>query len=175
MLQYKHHFIFIAFIFLIMVGCAVNSHSVTDDVPDDIKEAFITIYGTYNYEGRYETLLHSGLDDEKLRIARSEYYSCIRNYVNDAFYLKMIENREISKYENYAHENGLSYRTDSIEFEEYSINTDSITFSFIAHIILTDTDKNETRGTVTGQISVGDKDGLISDFYLSPTGFRPVK
>ncbi len=180
MLQYKRHIInvILAVILLIMVGCAVKSYPVTDDISDDVKEAFLTIYGTYNYEGRFEALLKNVEDvvtDEKLRAAQEEYYSCVRDYVNDEFYLKMIANNEIRTYEKYAYENGFTYRTDSFEFEEYSKNTDSTTFSFIAHIILTDADKVETRGTVKGQISIGDNDGLISNFYLSPTGFLADK
>jgi hypothetical protein len=146
---------------------------------NDVKEAFLTIYGTYNYEDRYEVWLKNleeaaaSISDKELLAAQYEYYACVRDYVSDEFYLPMMANHEMIAYEEYAYENGFSYRTDGFEFEEYSKNTDSTTYSFVAHMILTDADGTEKRGTVKGQISVGDKDGLITNFYLSPTGFLP--
>lgn len=164
----------------ITVGCTFTGAKVEENVAEigDVKEAFLTVYGTYNYENRYDIWLNN-IDDvggditvEKQRVMQEEYYACIRDYVNEEFYLRMVANREIIKHEKYACENGISYRTDGFKFEEYSKNTDSTTYSFVANVILTGADGTEKKGTVNGQISVSDKDGLISDFYLSPTGFQ---
>ena len=165
----------------IAVGCTFTGPKVEKSVTEigDVKEAFLTVFGNYNYENRYDVWLKkhdevgTDITIEKLRVMQEEYYACIRDYVSEEFYMTMVANREILKYEKLAYENGFSYRTDGFEFEEYSKNTDSTTYSYVVHMILTYADGAEERGTVKGQISVGDKDGLISNFYLSPTGFQP--
>lgn len=171
----------LAFVMAIAVGCTFTGAKVENSVAEsgDVKESFLTVYGTFDYEGRYKTW-QTNLEDvatdktgEKMQVLLEEYYASIRDYVSDEFYLTMIANREIITYEKYAYENGFSYHTDGYKFEEYSKNDDSTTYSFVAHMILSGADGTEKTGTVSGQISVSDKDGLITNFYLSPTGFQP--
>ncbi|MCE5235494.1 MAG: hypothetical protein LLF87_05510 [Eubacteriales bacterium] len=158
---------------LLLGGCKAKSI----ELAGDVKENFLTVYGTYDYEGRYTAWLKgieeaaANKSDEKLRSDQQEYYACIRDYVSDDYYQTMVANRAIRNYETLAYENGYSYRTDGFEFEEYAKDADKTTYSFVAHLILIDPDGIEQSGTVEGQITVNEKDGLISNFYLSPVGF----
>ncbi|HWS31001.1 MAG TPA: hypothetical protein VN512_12920 [Clostridia bacterium] len=157
-------------------GCAAHGPQT-----GDVKEDFLIVYGTYNYEGRYEVFrenLENAAEDttrKKLLAAMDEYYACVRDYVSEDFYQNIRANREIFKYEKYTDEKGYTYRTDGFEFAEYARNGDKTTYSFVAHLILTDSGGAEERGTVKGQITVQEKDGeaLVTNFYLSPTGFVP--
>ncbi len=159
-------------------GCAVRGPQT-----GDVKEDFLTVYGTYNYEGRYEVFrenLENASEDttrKKLTAAMDEYYACLRDYVSEDLYQNMCADRAIYKYEEYADENGYSYRTDGFEFTEYAKNGDETTYSFVAHLILTDADGLEERGTVQGQITVQEKDrgACVANFYLSSIGFVPDK
>jgi len=160
-------------------GCAVRGPQT-----GDVKEDFLTVYGTYNYGGRYDAWLKGfekalaskpDKQQKKLQAVMNEYYACVHDYVNDDFYEKMLAHRDIVKYEQFADENGYSYRTNGFEFEEYAKTDDETTYSFVAHLILTDAGGTEERCTVKGQITVLEKDGeaQVTNFYLSPIGFVP--
>lgn len=166
---------------LSVYGCAAKSSVETEDV----REAFMTVCGTYNYEGRYEafnesmeSLAEMTADDaektlRRLFSAQQDYYASISEYVSPELYERMVANRDPFKYEELAHEQGISYRTDGFEFEEYSKTDSKTTYSFVAYFILTDSEGVEQRGSIKGQITVQEADGknLVSNFYLSPVGF----
>jgi hypothetical protein len=158
----------------LLSGCAVRGPQT-----GDIKEDFLTVYSTYDYEGRYEVfrenLEHAAGDKtrKKLLDALDEYYASVRDYVSEDLYQNMLANRAIYTYEKYANEIGYSYRPDGFEFAEYAKNGDGATYSFVAHLILSDADGAEERGTVQGQITVREKDNLITNYYFSPVGFVP--
>nr|HMM32864.1 hypothetical protein [Clostridia bacterium] len=162
-------------------GCAAKSSVDTEDV----REAFLTVYGTYNYDGRYEAFNESMESLEKMTAddaektlrrlfsAQQDYYASLSDYVSPKFYERMVANNDPFKYEELAYEKGLSYRTDGFEFEEYSKTGDKTTYSFVAHFVLTDSEGVEQRGSIKGQITVQEADGkkLVSNLYLSPVGF----
>lgn len=163
---------------LLLCGCSVKSGADTEDV----REAFLTVYGTYNYEGRYdafsentESLAEMTPDDvdKTLPSAQQDYYASIREYVSPEFYERMVANNDPLKYEELAYEKGVSYRTDGFEFEEYSKEGSETTYSFVAYFIVTDSEGVEQHGSIKGQITVLEADGekLVSNLYLSPVGF----
>jgi hypothetical protein len=149
--------------------------------PADVKEAFLLACTTYDYEDRYETLLKNletataDMTVEKIAAEQKEYYASVSKYVSEKFYQTMCANREILKYEKYANENGYTYRPDGFEFTEYSKNGDKITYSFVVHLIVTNSDGTEKRVTVKGQITVQEKDGEALITSCWPTGFVPIE
>ena len=171
----------LALLCLSVCGCAAKSSVDTEDV----REAFLTVYGTYNYDGRYEAFNESMESLEKMTAddaektlrrlfrAQQDYYASLSDYVSPKFYERMVANNDPLKYEELAYEKGLSYRTDGFEFEEYSKTGDKTTYSFVAHFVLTDSEGVERRGSIKGQITVQEADGkkLVSNLYLSPVGF----
>ncbi len=181
----KRNFFYVAaalvLLCLSVCGCAAKSSIDTEDV----REAFMIVCGTYNYEGRYdafnesmESLEEMTADDaektlQRLFSAQQDYYASISEYVSPELYERMVANRDPLKYEKLAYEKAISYRTDGFEFEEYSKTDSKTTYSFVAYLIVTDSEGIEQRGSIKGQITVQEADGkkLVSNFYLSPVGF----
>jgi len=174
----------ILFVCALFGGCKNNETA----LPSDVKEAFLTVYFTSNYEGRYDALLKiigkempEGMTQEKqidfitdqYEQAIERYYRDIRQYVSEDMLNTMMANRDNIKYEKLAREKGIACIPTGFEFEEYSKSGDETTYSFVAHMTLSDADGAETNGTMKGQITVqpGEDGDVISNFYISPIGF----
>lgn len=163
----------ILFVCALFGGCKNNETA----LPSDVKEAFLTVYFTSNYEGRYDDLLER-LDNTKENFDKSlaafqKYYASFDEYVSEDMLNTMMANRDNIKYEKLAREKGIACVPTGFEFEENSKSGDETTYSLVAHLTLTDADGAETNGTMKGQITVqpGEDGDVISNFYISPIGF----
>lgn len=147
----------------------------------DARDAFLIIYFSSNYENRYDDWLKNTVDtdgsltEEETAAAVTEYFACFAPYVSDSFLDTMVMNRDSIKYEAYAREKGVACVPIGFECAEYAKSGDQTTYSFVAHLMLTDTAGIRTSGAMKGQITVqpapGGAGNAVSNFYLSPTGF----
>ncbi len=145
----------------------------------DIREAFLTVYFTSNYQGRYDEWRRDLADAEGDKTgtlaaaALQEYFSCFAAYANEKMLNAMILNRDNIKYEALAYEKGVSCVPTGFDFSEYSRSNGRATYAFTARLSLTYADGTTADGSMSGQITVADENGreVVAGLYLSSRGF----
>ena len=172
--------IFVLLILSISLGVLGCQYQNNDD-KIDVKEAFLTVYFTTNYDDRYDKWIqfvndHSQSTDREQAIADAidRYYDPVKDYVSDEFYNTMILNRDVIKYDRLAYENGFSILPSNYEFTEYSKADDAITYTFTAHLTK-QTGNDSEEGVMEGQITVSQigEERFVTNLYLSKLGFVP--
>lgn len=176
-----HIYVILALLIFSMSLGVLGCHYKNNVDKIDVKEAFLNIYFTTNYDDRYDKWIKfvndnsQSIDREQaIADAIDHYYDPVKDYVSDEFYNTMILNRDIIKYDRLAYENGFSIVPNNYEFAEYSEADDTITYTFTAHLTK-QTDNDLEEGVIDGQITVSQigEELLISNLYLSKLGFVP--
>lgn len=174
---------FKAIILCVVIGVSLSSamsgcSSATDK--EDIKEAFLKVYLTSNYDNRYSTFKEqsqirgdmSAEDaeefDEEIERLTDAYYACIQEFVSEDLYNKMIANRSLYRIDNLADDRAASIYPSGFEFSEYVKEGEKTTYKFVVELRI-DTAGESSNGTIGGQIMVLDKDDttVISDIFIS--------
>lgn len=139
---------------LVMISLFVTGCASKEDAQNaqDMKEDFIQVYFTSDYNQRYTNLMSNGVDlVEESETYYEAYYSDISSLVTQECLNTLIANREPIKYDKQAADNGESITVADVTFEEY--NSENGVYLFTVTL---EADNGSSTSTydVTGQITV---------------------
>ena len=122
----------------------------------DVKEAFVEMFFTSDYQNRYSSMSQEADWSE-------EYYQDFSEAATQECLEQMIANREPFKYDKLAEENGEKITVESVSFSVYDQENKVYTFEAVL--------KGDAGGKtyqVSGQITLQEEEGKekVSHFYI---------
>ena len=156
----------------------ITSCSTLEESDIDVKEQFLQIYFTSNYDNRYtewknnlEHIITNRSYVRKIEHAQKQYIHCVKNLVDNNLYERLIPGAYLLAYDRSAEDAGQIAVPVDIQLTLYSEHEEQKTYSFIVTLDINENGEHfqsEASGQIT-EIIVGNQ-ACISHIWIKDTG-----